>query len=73
MSEKIKIIGMLIWILGGGIIIGCVFMLPILAIILILERSVWLLNYVTEIIVVIIIALALIWGFTEKVNNPLHW
>ena len=74
MKELLKTIGMLIWILGGGMIIASIFIgLPILAVILILERGVWLLNYVPEIVIVIGIILALIWGFTEKTNNPVHW
>ena len=75
MKELIKIIGAFIWILGGGMFIACIFIgLPILGIVLITESILtWIWNYVPQILIVIAVALTLIWGFSEKVNDPLHY
>lgn len=71
----IKYLGMSIWILGGGMLVASILIgLPVLAIILITEETLtWLWNYVPEIIIVVAVALVLIWGLTEKVNDPLHY
>jgi len=75
MKEYLIIIGTLIWVLGGGVLAAFILIgLPSITIAPILESILnWIGNYVPEIIIVILISLLLIWGFNEKVNNPLHW
>lgn len=75
MKEILKIIGMLIWILGGGMIIAFIFIgLPILLFGFIgIEAITWIWNHTPQIVIAIIILLFLIWGFTKKTNDPLHW
>lgn len=73
MKTILQAIGMLIWILGGGALLACIFIgLPFLVIVYGISLLGWLWNYwVFEVIAFVVVGLLLIYGFTEKVNNPL--
>jgi hypothetical protein len=70
-----KTLGSLIWALGGGLLLSGIFIgIPVLIFFFGISFILtWVWNSaILQIIATISIGLFLLFGFTEKVNNPLH-
>jgi len=76
MKEKIlivlKIISGFLWVIGGGMLISAIFIgIPVAILVLFGVMSIGLIfRYVPEIIIVVVIFMLLVYGFTKKVSNP---
>jgi len=76
MKEEIlivlKIIGGFLWVIGGGILISSIIIgFPVAILVLLGWISFELiLEYVPQIIIVVVILVLLVYGFTKKVPNP---
>lgn len=68
MKNFLKIIGIILWICGGGALIGFIFTGIPIAIILIflIETMKWIFNFAPQIITVIALFFLLYYGFTKK-------
>lgn len=76
MKEKfltfLKIIGGFLWVMGGGMLISSIVIgIPVAILLLLGWISLGLiLKYVPQIIVVAVVVLLLVYGFSKKVPNP---
>lgn len=70
MKQFLQIIGIILWVCGGGMLLGVIFTGLPLAVALLLGAEIisWIWNSVPQIIIVIGLFFLLYYGFTTKAN-----